>query len=83
MKRANLWRRCTAALVVLCMSISLCVPVLAESGTVPEPEPHVYDVGRGSIRVDGTQVTQNGVTCEDDAPIITGEGSGTALEIVA
>lgn len=83
MKRANLWRRCTAALVVLCMSISLCVPVLAEDSAVPEPEPHVYDVGRGSIRVDGTQVTQNGVIYEDDAPIITGEGSGTALEIVA
>lgn len=83
MKHANLWRRCTAALVVLCMSISLCVPVLAEDSAVPEPEPHVYDIGKGSIRVDGTQVPQNGVTCEDDAPIITGKGSGTALEIVA
>lgn len=83
MKRANLWRRCTAALVVLCMSISLCVPVLAESGTVPEPEPHVYDVGRGSIRVDGTQVTQNGVIYEDDAPIITGESSSTTLTVLA
>lgn len=83
MKRANLWRRCTAALVVLCMSISLCVPVLAESGTVPEPEPHVYDIGKGSIRVDGTQVTQNDVIYEDDAPIITGKGSGTTLTVLA
>lgn len=83
MKRANLWRRCTAALVVLCMSISLCVPVLAESGTVPEPEPHVYDIGKGSICVDGTQVTQNDVIYEDDAPIITGESSGTTLTVLA
>lgn len=83
MKRANLWRRCTAALVVLCMSISLCVPVLAESGAVPEPEPHVYDIGKGSICVDGTQVTQNDVIYEDDAPIITGKGSSTTLTVLA